>query len=165
MNTYIAARRRFAALALALPLAVFALGLMIASAFAGDDTTVNALPLYKILEPYLIMVVGLIVTTALGWIGSIIKARFGIELDASMNAKIQSAAMNAAGAVIAKAEGPIGNLSIDVRSPMVKDGVELLFQKVPDSIEHFGLTADQLAKLIQGKIGILQASAPSPAKP
>lgn len=156
--------RPFAALG-ALALVV---GLALAYAFpalAADDTTVNALPVYKILEPYLVMVVGIIVTTALGWIGMIIKSRFGIELDVSMNAKIQAAAMNAAGAVIAKAEGPIGNLSIDVHNKMVKDGVELLASKVPDAIAHFGLSPEKLAVLIQGKIGILQVTAPAAPQP
>ena len=135
-------------------------------AFAADDTSVSILPVYKILEPYLVMIVGIVVTTALGWIGMLIKSRFGIELDASMNAKIQSAAMNAAGAVVARMEGPIGNAAIDLRSPMVKQGVDLLLSKVPDAIAHFGLGPDELARIIQGKIGILQSTgSPAPAAP
>jgi hypothetical protein len=66
-------------------------------AFAADDTSMSVLPLYKLLEPYLVMIVGFVVTTALGWIGMILKARFGIDLDAAMSARIQDAATNAAG--------------------------------------------------------------------
>lgn len=147
-------------------LAVLAAASLTLPAFAADDTSVSILPVYKLLEPYLVMIVGIVVTTALGWIGMLIKSRFGIELDASMNAKIQSAAMNAAGAVIARMEGPLGNAAIDLRSPIVKQGVDLLLSKVPDAIAHFGLGPDELARIIQGKIGILQAtSSPAPAAP
>lgn len=134
------------------------------AALAADDTTVNALPVYKLLEPYLVMIVGIVVTTALGWTGMLLKAKLGFDLNANMQKTIQDAAMNAAGSVIARMEGPLGNVKIDVRSPLVKDGVDLLVQKVPEAIAHFGLTPDELAKMIQGKIGILQASAPA-AKP
>jgi len=147
-------------------LAALAVASLALPALAADDTSVSILPVYKILEPYLVMIVGIVVTTALGWIGMLIKSRFGIELDASMNAKIQSAAMNAAGAVVARMEGPLGNAAIDMRSPMVKQGVDLLLSKVPDAIAHFGLGPDELARIIQGKIGILQATgSPAPAAP
>lgn len=147
-------------------LAALAAASLALPALAADDTSVSILPVYKILEPYLVMIVGIVVTTALGWIGMLIKSRFGIELDASMNAKIQSAAMNAAGAVVARMEGPLGNAAIDMRSPMVKQGVDLLLSKVPDAIAHFGLGPDELARIIQGKIGILQATgSPAPAAP
>jgi len=147
-------------------LAALAVASLALPALAADDTSVSILPVYKILEPYLVMIVGIVVTTALGWIGMLIKSRFGIELDASMNAKIQSAAMNAAGAVVARMEGPLGNAAIDLRSPMVKQGVDLLLSKVPDAIAHFGLGPDELARIIQGKIGILQATgSPAPAAP
>ena len=131
-------------------------------AFAADDTSMSVLPLYKLLEPYLVMIVGFVVTTALGWIGMILKARFGIDLDAAMSARIQDAATNAAGAVLARMEGPIGTMAIDLRSPLVKQGVDLLMSKVPDAIAHFGLTPDEVARIVQGKLGVLQAVAPKP---
>ena len=71
-------------------LAALAVASLALPALAADDTSVSILPVYKILEPYLVAIVGIVVTTALGWIGMLIKSRFGIELDASMNAKIQS---------------------------------------------------------------------------
>lgn len=164
MKTYFEARRRLAAMVLALPLACLAFGLMISAAFAGDDTKVPILPIYKeIVEPLLLAVIYAGVPAILGYAAYLLKKRFGIELDATMNAKIQAAAMNAAGAVVAKFEGPLGNVSIDVRSKLVKDGVDLLLSKVPDAIDHFGLTPEELAKIIQGKIGILQATGPAPA--
>ena len=158
MKSYFDARRRLAAFALALPLACLALGIMIAGAFAADDTTVSVAPVYKLLEPYLVMVVGIVVTTALGWIGMLLRSKLGFDLDANMQKTLQDAAMNAAGSVIARMEGPLGNVAIDVHSPLVKQGVDLLLQKVPDAIAHFGLKPDELARIIQGKIGILQAT-------
>ena len=131
-------------------------------AFAADDTSVAVAPVYKLLEPYLVMIVGIVVTTAPGWIGVLLKSKLGFDLDANMQKTIQDAAMNAAGSVIARMEGQLGNVAIDVRSPLVKQGVDLLIAKVPDAIAHFGLTPDELAKIVQGKIGILQASSTAP---
>ena len=79
-----------------------------------------------------------------------------------MSARIQDAATNAAGAVLARMEGPIGTMAIDLRSPLVKQGVDLLMSKVPDAIAHFGLTPDEVARIVQGKLGVLQAGAPKP---
>lgn len=142
-----------------------ALALSTIAAFAGDDTTVAVAPAYKLLEPYLVMIVGIFVTTALGWIGMMLKSKLGFDLDANMQKTIQDAAMNAAGSVIARMEGPLGSVAIDVRSPLVKQGVDLLITKVPGAIAHFGLTPDDLARIIQGKFGILQAANAPAAKP
>lgn len=145
--------------ALGATVAALALALCTMPALAADDTTVSVLPLYKIVEPYLVMIVGIVVSAGVGWIGLLLKKRLGVDLDATMNRTIQEAAMNAAGSLVARMEGPIGNIRIDVRSQIVKDGVDLLYAKAPDAIAHFGLTAEELGKIIQGKIGVLQAGA------
>ena len=151
--------RPFAAIGL---LALASGSILAGHAFAADDTSVAVAPVYKLREPYLVMIVGIVVTTALGWIGVLLKSKLGFDLDANMQRTIQDAAMNAAGSVIARMEGQLGNVAIDVRSPLVKQGVDLLIAKVPDAIAHFGLTPDELAKIVQGKIGILQASSTAP---
>lgn len=167
MKTYFEARRRLAAFALALPLACLALGLMISAAFAGDDTVVHVGPLFKALvEPAIQSFVAVVVAVALAYATRLLKTKTGIELDADARKRVQDAAMNAAGMVLAKIDGPVSNLSFDVKHPLVKEGVDLLMAKVPDALERFGITPEKAAEMILGKIGILQASAPVvPAAP
>lgn len=147
---------------LALLLLPSLLGLSITGDIAADDTTVQVLPLYKtVVEPIVLTLVGVLVPALLAYLASLLKSKTGIDLDADMRKRVQDAALNAAGSVLAKAEAPIGNLVIDVKHPLVKQGVDLLISKVPDAIAYLGLTPEKLAEIIQGKLGILQASAPA----
>lgn len=141
-------------LALALALSAF-------PALAADDTTVAVLPIYKILEPYLVTLVSVIASALVGWIAIVIKNKFGLDIDAHMRETIQTAATNAAGALVARMEGPIGTISIDVRSKLVKDGVDMVIAKVPDAINHFKLSPEELAAIVQAKLGILQSATPA----
>lgn len=141
--------------ALAVALALVALPAL------ASDTSVDALPIYKILEPYLVTLVSVVASALVGWVAIVIKNKFGLDIDAHMRETIQTAATNAAGSLIAKMEGPIGNVSIDVKSQIVKDGVDMVIAKVPDAIAYFKLTPEELAAIVQAKIGILQSAAPA----
>lgn len=126
-----------------------------------STTAVELLPVYKLLEPYLLMLFSVLVSGLLGWVAIVIKSKFGLDIDAHMRETIQTAATNAAGALVAKMEGPLGNVSIDVRSKLVKDGVDMVIAKVPDAINHFKLSPEDLAAIIQAKLGIMQSTAPA----
>lgn len=126
-----------------------------------STTAVELLPVYKLLEPYLLMLFSVLVSALLGWVAIVIKNKFGLDIDAHMRDTIQTAATNAAGSLVAKLEGPIGNASIDVRSQLVKDGVDMVIAKVPDAINHFKLSPEDLAAIIQAKLGIMQSTAPA----
>lgn len=126
-----------------------------------STTAVELLPVYKLLEPYLLMLFSVLVSALLGWVAIVIKNKFGLDIDAHMRDTIQTAATNAAGSLVAKLEGPIGNASIDVRSQLVKDGVDMVIAKVPDAISHFKLSPEDVAALIQAKLGIMQNAAPA----
>lgn len=125
------------------------------------STAVEVLPIYKILEPYLLTLFSVAVSALIGWVAIVIKSKFGLDIDANMRNAVQTAATNAAGALVAKMEGPIGNVSIDVKSQLVKDGADMVIAKVPDAINHFKLSPDDLAALVQAKLGILQSAAPA----
>jgi len=127
----------------------------------ASSTAVDALPIYKILEPYLVTLVSVFASALVGWVAIVIKNKFGLDIDAHMRETIQTAATNAAGALVAKMEGPLGNVSIDVRSRLVKDGVDMVIAKVPDAINHFKLSPEDLAAIIQAKLGIMQSTAPA----
>jgi len=126
-----------------------------------STTAVELLPVYKLFEPYLLMLFSVLVSALLGWVAIVIKNKFGLDIDAHMRDTIQTAATNAAGSLVAKLEGPIGNASIDVRSQLVKDGVDMVIAKVPDAISHFKLSPEDLAAIIQAKLGIMQSTAPA----
>ena len=96
----------------------------------ASDTSVDALPIYKPLSP-----------TWSRWLAWSLgpcrlgrnrhQNKFGLDIDGHMRETIQTAATNAAGSLIAKMEGQIGNVSIDVKSQIVKDGVDMVIAKGP----------------------------------
>jgi len=137
------------------------------AAFAADDTIFHVGTLYKsIVEPAVQTFVAVLVASLLAYGTMLLKKKTGIDLDGDARKRVQEAAMNAAGLVLAKFEGPIANLSIDLKHPLVKEGADLLMAKVPDALERSGITPEKAAEIILGKIGILQASAPvAPAAP
>lgn len=165
MKSYSAARLlRLALLTAVMPFALLAGTVM---AFAGDDTIFHVGTLYKsIVEPAVQTFVAVLFASLLAYGTMLLKKKTGIDLDGDARKRVQEAAMNAAGLVLAKFEGPIANLSIDLKHPLVKEGADLLMAKVPDALERFGITPEKAAEIILGKIGILQASAPvAPAAP
>lgn len=138
-------------------------------AFAADtaaapaDTTVSFLDLYKFFEPYLVALVGVVFSGVLGWLAALLKTKFGLDIDAGMRATLQSAAYNGATRAFAQIEGPVANLKIDVKSPLVADAVRWIETAAPDAIKHFGLGPDELAALALAKLGAAQVVAASPA--
>ena len=122
-----------------------------------STTEVSLLPWYQIVEPYLVMATGIVVSTVLGWIGLILKQKLGLDVDANLNASIQQAAVNAASHAIASVEGPIGDRRIDVHSALVKQGVDYMQTMIPGKLIQMGMTPDKVAAIVQAKLGALQA--------
>ena len=122
------------------------------------DTRVEVLPLYKIMEPCITMTLGIVVTGIVGWIGAAMKAKYNFEMDATMRAAIQQAAVNGASKAVAALEGPLGDRKIDVHSPLVADGAKWVVENVPAALAHFGYTPERIAGLVQAKLGAIQAA-------
>lgn len=119
-------------------------------AFAQSGTTVDQTG-WQNFVTYALGVVGALVAGLIGWTLNWarvwIKQKTGLDLDAAMQAQIQTAVKNAAG----KALALLGNkldAPIDVRNPIVKQVVDLVLQWAPAAVEHFGLTPDKIAEMV-----------------
>lgn len=136
-------------------------------AHAADETTVSALPLYKILEPYVITFVGAATPVLMTWALVLTQSRLSflkdVRLTEQAKASVQQAAENAAGRVLAKAEGPVATLKFDTHSPAIALEITKLQTSVGSAIDKLGMTPDRVADLVLGKVGVLQSQSVSPA--
>jgi hypothetical protein len=123
---------------------------------ATTDSTVDAGETYKFVLPYLLLAFGTIWSAILTWMGTILHKRFGIQLQDSDRAALQTAAMNAAGRILHSLEGSAANVKIDVTSPAIAQEARRVAGSVGDEIKRLGYSPDRVSELIAGKIGQLQ---------
>ncbi len=85
-----------------------------------------------------------------------------------MQARVASAAANEAGALVAAASDNLATRSIPVGSPMVADAARRIQSALPGVMNATGLTTTDVAAMVAGEIGKLQArmtAQPTPAPP
>jgi hypothetical protein len=136
---------------------------MMSAAFADAASTISALPWYQVAEPYLLIAFGTLFSAFMGWGLTILQTHTNIKLSQAARDELQAAATNAAGRIIAAAEGPVANLKIDVGSAAIAAEVPKLAATASAALKTLGVTpasvGENLSNLIAGKIGVLQASA------
>jgi len=123
--------------------------------------------LEPILIPIAVSAVGAAVTFAFAtvsrWTGGKIAA------DAAFEAKVQAAAENEAGVLIAAASDNLATKSIKIGSPEASAVIAGVVNAIPELQTATGWTNERIAKVAVGAIGKLQASmtsaAPSQAAP
>jgi hypothetical protein len=160
-------------------LAAAAACLIPAAAFADASTTVSAGPFWDAVAPQITQLIALVGLGVITWVtttvGAIVKKKFGVDIETSLLQQedshrdaLQTALTNAAGAVVQKIGTQADMTKIDVRDPMVAAAVRAVQASVPEAIDHFGLTADQLAPKILAKLPQVApqvAPAPAPTPP
>lgn len=125
---------------------------------APVDTTVSLKSVVDIALPYIVAALGALLSAALTVATNAIYKWTGFQVEAKHREALHSAAMTAAATIWAKADAKIADMSIDVKSPLVKAGVDwVLTVGAPKAVESFGLTPEQVADLIASKLGVLQA--------
>lgn len=139
-------------------LGVFLLAWPALAADAGG-TTVNLAPLSDVLIGAAASLLSGIVTIAALWVRHYLKARLGIELDASTREYVQDAADRAADLVQAKMKallnGPIGAksaLTVDVHHALLADAVDMLVEQVPDGLTRLGLGTDNVRHMLMTRL-------------
>ncbi len=123
--------------------------------------------LVRELEPILLPIaasaVGAAVTfgfaTVSRWTGGKIAA------DAAFEAKVQAAAENEAGVLIAAASDNLATKSIAIGSPEANAAIAGIVRTIPELQTATGWTDDRIAKVAVGAIGKLQASMTAVAPP
>ena len=153
--------------------AVAAVCLVPVAALADASTTVSAQPLWDIIEPQLVNLFALVTMGVITWatvsIGALIKQKTGVDITTGLLAQetahrdaLQSALTNAAGSVLQKVGTQVDIRTLDVKSPEIVAAVNQVVAAVPDALDKFGLTAEDLAPKILAK---LPQVAPAPAAP
>lgn len=137
---------------------LIAMALVMAAAPAyAQGTVVDGGSIFGIFKPYLVELIGLVITAILGYALKILRDKTGIDIDAKHRDTIQSALTNGAGLVIARAGDHMSGLKVDVKNEVIADAVNYVLRSAPDAIKHFGLTPGDLRKRIEAKIGVLTA--------
>ncbi len=126
---------------------------------AAPNTTVTLGPVYSFIEPYLLAAFGVVFSGLLGWALTIFQQRTGITIQADARAAINTAAMNAAGRIMASQDPNFANAKVDVKSPLIAEELPKVGAYVESQIKSLGYTPEHVADLITAKVGILQAQA------
>ncbi len=126
---------------------------------------VDIKPLIDGLLPYIISTMGGIIVILGGLATAWLKQHFNIEIQSKDRDAFQSAATNAAGALIARGavsmEQAAGKISIN--SAAMAQVIDTVSQRVPDAINRLGVTPDQIQSLIIAKVPqVLGAGSASP---
>jgi hypothetical protein len=136
-------------------------------AFAQDASTVVTPfdTIYKgYVEPIVLSIVGVIVTAIIAWVSAIIKRYTGIDIEAKYGKRIHDAVMTGVSAGLTKAGIAAADFKIDVHYQIVADAVNWTKRTVPDALDHFGMTAEEIQKLALSKVGLLAESGVTPFK-
>lgn len=131
--------------------------LFVSGAFGQDavvvrDTRVDLNPLIDEILPYFLMVLGTIVTAALTWVAKKFNDSTGMNIEAKHREALQSALLNGARAAIDRYRPE--ELSIDVRNAALKEGVEFVIRSVPDAVDYFDLSPDDIQRHLQPKMNV-----------
>ena len=129
-------------------------------------TAVAAAPFVAVLEPYLVALASAVVSAAVPIAVAAFTRWTGVAIDKTMSDHLRDAAATEAGKLIAAASDNLATAQIDVKSLAVRDAVEAIADKLPDTVAKSGLTPDDLAVFVVGELGKLQARMTSaPASP
>jgi hypothetical protein len=138
---------------------VLALACLPSLALAQADTRLGAEGLYDIIAPYIFMLVSAAVVGLLTWLTNIIKQWTGIQIEARHREALHSAMMTGVAAALARGRIKASEVTVDVKSQIVKEAVEWAYTSVPDALEALGVGPKALAELAESKIALL-AEAP-----
>lgn len=116
----------------------------------APDTTVDFSPFLAEVVPYVMSLAAAIVSAALAWIAQQITRRTGIQVEAAHREALQSALMNGARLVVGRLTPE--ELRLDVKTPMMKEGIEFVLRSVPDAVKYFGLTPEDVERHLKPKL-------------
>lgn len=109
--------------------------------------------------PYINALVQAGIAALIGWVALKVKQRTGVEIDEGHRDALTRALQSEASSLIAKGEVKMDGVKVNVGSEALASAVQNLSKRVPDALNHFGLTPDVLAKRIVAAIPQTQAGA------
>ncbi|MDB5584812.1 MAG: hypothetical protein JWR80_9988 [Bradyrhizobium sp.] len=135
---------------------------------SGPETTVNV---GQLLAPWLQGLVAAVISVIMamfGWLTVVINKRAGLEsnaavlqMEAHARELLETALTNAAGSIVMKAGPKLDGMVIDVKNPLIAQGILQVNTWAQAAVVRFGLTPDDLAKKLIDKIGVITAANPA----
>jgi len=109
------------------------------------------------LEPIFVPIVSAAVTALIAVAVNAFARWTGVKIDAAFEAKLQNAAANEAGALVAAASDNLATASIKVGDARVADAANRIIAELPQIAQALGLSPVDIQKFVVGEIGKLQA--------
>jgi hypothetical protein len=121
--------------------------------------------LVAVAEPYVVALIGVVVTAVGAFISAEIKRYTGLAVDQAILAKVETYIEDKAAQEIAAAADNLAHAQIDVKSPIVADIVSKIVAAIPAELNAVGLSPTAVAHKVAAAFGRLQASmTAAPAK-
>jgi hypothetical protein len=122
-----------------------------------SSTVIAASSLVADAEPYVVALVGVVVTAVGAFLSSEIRRYTGLAVDQAILAKVEKYIEDKAAQQIAAAADNLARAEIDVKSPIVADIVAKIVAAIPSELDAAGLTPTAVAHKLAAAFGRLQA--------
>jgi hypothetical protein len=128
-------------------------------AFAG--TTVDLGDLYNGVASTLQTIIVSVLLLGLGWLSWLLKTKWNIDIDLAHNTIAQNAAANLAARAVALGHASVTGKQIDVKNETLAALIGEFKTALPGVMARFGMTDDQIGKLILAKLPQAVTAAPA----
>ena len=123
-----------------------------------SNTIIAASSLVADAQPYVVALIGVVVTALGAVISAELKRYTGLAVDQALLAKVEKYIEDKAAQQIAAAADNLAHAEIDVKSPLVAEIVAKIGAAIPGEINAVGLTPTAVAHKVAAAFGRLQAS-------
>ena len=129
---------------------------------------VSFAPVLAALEPIVVQVSVVVIAAGVSWAAAQFARATHINIQGAALDKLTKAAQAEAGAAIAAAENNLAGAKIEIGNPIVAAAASRIVNAMPEVLVAAGVTPTNVATMIAGELGRLQASmtaAPPITKP
>jgi hypothetical protein len=130
---------------------------------SDPSAAIAAAPIVAVATPYVVQIAIVLIPVAVGWLANELRRHAGVKVQQAALDKIDAWAEAEAGALVAAAADNFATREINVGSPIVAVIASRMAKSLPDDLKAAGLSAADVATIVTGKIGKLQASMTSVA--
>lgn len=118
---------------------------------------VDLSPIVTFVVPVVQAVAVAAVPVIIAWAAAKFSKKTGIEIDQTMLDRLKSAAATEAGQLVAASATNLKNESITVGDARIATAANKVIGLVPEAAKQLGATPDNVARMVVGEIGKLQA--------
>jgi len=122
-----------------------------------SNTIIAASSLVADAEPYLVALIGVVVTAVGAVISAEVRRYTGLAVDQALLAKVERYIEDKAAQQVASAADNLAHAEIDVESPLVADIVAKIVAAIPVELNAVGMSPTAVAHKVAAAFGRLQA--------